>query len=125
MVKGEGFARIGGSKPTTNRAKLMDNGLRVAKALRKNAETSKLQGPEIWKSMPSSFVSEFLRAYQAQPQNHAYAQLATAIQQLAADVGKTVALTAPLATGLVPYDLTSPSRLIYPVYSPSQTARAY
>ena len=118
MVKGEGFARIGGSKPTTNRAKLMDNGLRVAKALRKNAETSKLQGPEIWKSMPSSFVSEFLRAYQAQPQNQAYAQLATAIQQLAADVGKTVALTSPLSSGLVPYDLTSPSRLIYPVYSP-------
>jgi hypothetical protein len=96
----------------------MDRGLRVAKSLRKNAETSKLQAPEIWKSMPQSFMSEFLRAYSAQPQNQAYNQLAQAIQQLGADLGKTVALGAPLATGLVPYDLTSPSRLIYPVYSP-------
>jgi hypothetical protein len=103
----------------------MDHGLRVAKALRKNAAQSKLQAPDLWKSMPQSFMSEFLQAYSAQPQNQAYNQLAQAITQLGADLGKTVALGAPLATGLVPYDLTSPSRLIYPVYSPSQTARAY
>jgi hypothetical protein len=118
LVKGEGFARIGGNKPTTNPSKLMDRGLRVSKALRKNAETSKLQSADVWKSLPSSFMSQFLQSYSAAPQNQAYNQLAQAIQSLAADLGKTVALTAPLATGLVPFDLTSPSRLIYPVYSP-------
>lgn len=109
MVKGEGFARIGGNKPLSNPDKIMDRGLRVAKALRKNAETAKVQAPDLWKSMAPSFMSEFLHAYQLQPQNQAYNQLAAAIQGLAADMGKTVALTAPLATGLVPYDLTSPS----------------
>jgi hypothetical protein len=118
LVKGEGFARIGGNKPLTDPDKLMNKGLRVSKALRKNAIHSKEAAPEIWKSLQPSFMSEFLRAYSAAPQNQAYNQLAQAIQSLAADLGKTVSLAAPLATGLVPFDLTSPSRLIYPVYSP-------
>lgn len=53
------------------------------------------------------------------PQNTAMADLASQIQQvLSAELGKNVTLTAPLASGLVPYDLTAPAKLIYPVYSP-------
>lgn len=39
-------------------------------------------------------------------------------QKTAADVTKDFTLTSPLASGLVPFDLVAPSRLIYPVYSP-------
>lgn len=39
-------------------------------------------------------------------------------RKTAADVTKDFTLTSPLASGLVPFDLVAPSRLIYPVYSP-------
>ncbi len=38
---------------------------------------------------------------------------------LGAELAKDVTLTSPLASGFVPFDLRQPSRLLYPVYSPS------
>jgi hypothetical protein len=96
----------------------MDRGARVSKSLRSNAKTSKLQAAETWKSLQTSPISQFLSAYNQMPQNNAYNQLAEAFNSLAADMGKNISIAAPLATGIVPYDLVAPSRLIYPVYSP-------
>ena len=118
MVKGQGFAKIGGNKPIKNPDKLMDLGQRVTKAMRSNAKTSKLQSADTWKAMQSSPISQFLGAFNQMPQNTAYSELVTAFNSLAADMGKNIALTSPLASGLVPFDLLAPSRLIYPVYSP-------
>lgn len=118
MVKGQGFAKIGGNKPIKNPAKLMDLGQRVTKSMRTNAKTSKLQSAETWKALQSSPISQFLQAFNQMPQNTAYAQLASAFNSLAADLGKNISVAAPLASGLVPFDLLAPSRLIYPVYSP-------
>ena len=92
--------------------------MQATKALRKNAVVSKNQGPALFKSLNPSFLSEFFQFYGNMPQNQAMSQLYGVVQQLAADMGKTVSLTSPLSTGLVPYDLVAPSRLIYPVYSP-------
>jgi hypothetical protein len=118
LVKGQGFAKIGGNKPIKNPDKLMKLGGRVSKSLRSNATTSKMQSAETWKALQASPISQFLQAFNGMPQNSAYTQLAEAFNSLAADMGKTIALAAPLASGLVPFDLLAPSRLIYPVYSP-------
>lgn len=118
MVKGQGFARVGGNAPLKNPDKIFDKAMAVSKSLRKNAVESKAQGTNLFKSLNPSFLSEFFQFYGNMPQNQSMAQLYGVVQQLAADMGKTVSLTSPLATGLVPYDLVAPSRLIYPVYSP-------
>ncbi len=119
MVKGEGFARIGGNKPIKNPDKLIDKGMRVSKALRKNAAASKADPVGVFKSLNPSFLSEFGSFYQSMPQNSAMATFASQLSNiLTAELGKTISLTSPLSTGLVPYDLVAPSRLIYPVFSP-------
>lgn len=37
---------------------------------------------------------------------------------LGADVGKDISLTSPLSTGLVPFDLEAPAKLVFPVLTP-------
>ncbi len=119
MVKGEGFARIGGNKPLKNPDKVFKKGMAVTKALRQNAKTAKADPQAIFKGLNPSFLSEFGQFYQNMPQNTAMQQFASQISSvLSAELGKTIALTSPLASGLVPFDLVAPSRLIYPVYSP-------
>lgn len=119
LVKGEGFARIGGNRPLKNRDKIFDKGMRASKALRKNAAASQRDPKGVFKSMNPSFMQEFGQFYQTLPQNTAFAQFAAQMSQvLSTELGKTISLTAPLSSGLVPFDLAAPSRLIYPVYSP-------
>jgi len=93
----------------------------VAKALRKTARASHQPGgPEaVFKGMNPSFLSEFGTFFNSMPQNTAMQSFANQISQLlSTELNKTISLTSPLSTGLVPYDLVAPSRLIYPVYSP-------
>lgn len=119
LVKGEGFARIGGNKPLKSGAKAFDKGMSVSKALRKNAESSQKDPRGVFKSLNPSFISQFGEYFNSLPQNQAMSAFAAQVSQVLTDyVGKTIALTAPLSTGLVPYDLVAPSRLIYPIFSP-------
>lgn len=39
-------------------------------------------------------------------------------QQMGNDIAKDVMLTTPVSTGLVPYDLEAPAKMLYPTYSP-------
>jgi len=58
-------------------------------------------------------------AMQNSPQVYAMNQFVSQLNdQLSAQLGKSITLTSPNATGLVPFDLTAPTQLIYPVYSP-------
>lgn len=69
--------------------------------------------------MSPDFLNGFGNYYASMPQNQGMNSLVSQLNQvLSAELGKTIALTSPLATGLVPFDLVAPSRLIYPVYSP-------
>lgn len=93
--------------------------MRVSKALRKNAESSKANPGAIFKGLNPSFLQEFGQFYGSMPQNQAMSNFAAQISQvLSAELGKNISLTSPLSSGLVPFDLVAPSRLIYPVYSP-------
>lgn len=38
--------------------------------------------------------------------------------QISADLGKDISLTSPIASGLVPYDLEAPAKLLFPVLTP-------
>jgi len=112
---------VGGNKPLKTGKKTFEKGMLVAKALRRSARTSGTPGgPDaIFKSMNPSFLSEFGTFYNQMPQNTAFAQFAAQMSQvLSTELNKTIALTSPLSSGLVPFDLVAPSRLIYPVYSP-------
>ena len=91
----------------------------VSKALRKNAAASQRDPGAVFKGMNPSFISEFGQFFNGLPQNQAMTGFASQVSQVLSEfTGKTIALTSPLATGLVPYDLLSPSRLIYPIFSP-------
>ncbi len=118
-MKGEGFARIGGNKPLKNPDKIFDKGMALSKALRKNAVASRKDPTGIFKSMNGEWLSAFGQFYAAMPQNQAMTNLVSQLNQvLSAELGKTISLTSPLSSGLVPYDLLAPSRLLYPVFSP-------
>lgn len=44
--------------------------------------------------------------------------------QIGADITKDISLTSPLSTGLVPYDLEAPAKLLFPVLSPVRNGTA-
>lgn len=93
--------------------------MRLTKALRRSAETSKADPSMVFKSMNPSFIQEFGQYFAAMPQNQAMTAFVSQLNSvLSAELNKTISLTSPLSTGLVPYDLLAPSRLLYPVFSP-------
>jgi hypothetical protein len=71
------------------------------------------------KSLSPGFSQALNMAIAGSPQNMAMASFVEQLNaQLSAQLGKSITLTSPLSTGLVPFDLVAPTRLIYPVYSP-------
>jgi hypothetical protein len=73
---------------------------------------------EVIKGLSPQFNSALSMAAQT-PQNSAMADLVQQLNTvLGAEIGKNITLTSPLSSGLVPYDLVAPAKLIYPVYSP-------
>lgn len=73
---------------------------------------------EVIKGLSPQFSASLSMAAQT-PQNSAMADLVQQLNTvLGAEIGKNITLTSPLSSGLVPYDLVAPAKLIYPVYSP-------
>lgn len=119
MVKGVGYATIGGVKPTEDDDKLFAMASRAERSIRTSVKNSMERPNEVIKSFNSDFMQQFGMFLQNSPANAAMSQFADQISSaLSAELGKNFTLTAPLSTGLVPFDLLAPSRLIYPVYSP-------
>ena len=73
----------------------------------------------VTKALSPQFQQSLGMAIQNNPQNVAMRQFVEQLQtQLSTELGKNISLASPLASGLVPFDLVAPTRLIYPVYSP-------
>lgn len=71
------------------------------------------------KSLSPQFSGALNLAIAANPQTAAMNQFVQSLQaQLGTELGKDFTLSSPLSSGLVPFDLVAPARLIYPVYSP-------
>lgn len=118
LVKGAGFARIGGNMPLTNDDEIFSRASRAETALRKSVKTSMADPDSVRKSLNPSFLSEF-GLFAAQHQPNGMDSLVKQLNQvLSTELGKNITLTSPLSSGILPYDLVAPSRLIYPVYSP-------
>lgn len=74
---------------------------------------------EVAKGLSPQFAGALNLALAASPQSYAMNQFVAQLNsQLEAQLGKSITLTSPLSSGLVPFDLTAPTKLIYPVYSP-------
>jgi hypothetical protein len=128
LVKGAGYAitdkptqfgQTGGNAPLTDPDKVFSRAMRAEKSW-SAAIREGINNPErVYKSLSPQFSSQFGAFLSANPQSMALNSVVSSLQQQVSDaLGKSITLTTPLSTGLVPYNLVAPSRLIYPVYSP-------
>lgn len=124
MVKGAGYRSVGGVKPLEGEI-VYERAAEATIALRGSISKSyKDNGADVRKSLNPDFANQFGMFLQSAPgASNQLQPMVDAIQQVAAAVGqpdvlKNFLLTSPLASGLVPFDLEAPSKLIYPVFSP-------
>ena len=120
MVKGAGFASIGGNAPIEDPDKVMTMAQRAESALRQSVKQS-IANPQavLNKAINPSFSQQFPLFMAQTPQGMGFQNLVSDLQRFfQTELGKNFTTTSPLSTGLVPFDLLAPSRLIYPVYSP-------
>lgn len=119
LVKGVGYARVGGVEPIDDDARIFSMAAEATKSLKAATKQGIVEPAAVQKSLSSEFLGQF-GLFGAQT------PLASGLQSLVSDLNrqlgsvleKNFTLSAPLTSGFVPFDLVAPSRLIYPVYSP-------
>jgi len=127
LVKGVGYANTdkatafgqGGNAPLVDPDRIFNRAMRAEKAWKSAIGTSLRNPDAVFKSLSPQFASQFGAFLAANPQTAMMSQVVASLQQqVSAAIGKSITLTSPLSSGLVPFNLVAPSRLIYPVYSP-------
>ena len=119
LVKGAGFATPGGVRPLDDDGQIFTRAMQAEKSLRASVRRSWKDPVGVRKSFNPAFTSQFGMFLQQDPAGQGMSSFVNELQAvLSAELGKNIQLTSPLLSGLVPYDLLAPSRLIYPVYSP-------
>jgi hypothetical protein len=123
LVKGAGYCGTGGIRPwDDNDDRVFSQAAKAEKAIRAATKRGIESPDEVVKGFSGDFMGGFGGFLGAQPQNRAMSdlvgQLNGMLGEIGASMGKNFTLSSPLSTGLVPFDLLAPSRLIYPVYSP-------
>lgn len=123
LVKGVGYAKPGGNQPLQDDEQVFRRSMKAEILLTKAVKKGLTQPDEVIKSLSPEFSNQFGSFMSNTPQNMAMNQFLGAITSqisdlVGKDVSKNFTLPSPLASGLVPFDLVAPSRLIYPVYSP-------
>lgn len=118
LVKGAGFSRAPGRRDLD-----MGEVFSLAKGAEDALYTSIKQGlsnPQgVAKSFSPQFMPQLGNYMQGGGGNFGMGNALTELTEiLSAELGKNITLTSPLSTGLVPFDLSKPARLIYPTYSP-------
>jgi hypothetical protein len=132
LVKGAGYAVVdkqyqlgatpGANQPLTDPEKVFPRAMRAEKAFKAAIRQGLTNSAAVYKSLSPEFSSQFGAFLANTPQNQMMARWVGGLQQQINDalagIGKSITLTSPNATGLVPYNLVAPTRLIYPVYTP-------
>lgn len=127
LMKGVGYARPGGNTPLTDEKELLSRAFDANKSLRASVRKSHTDPQSVVAGINPAFSSQFgaFTAAMGMPGQNPMAQMAKQVGDILTEhLGKNITLNSPLASsalgsaGFVPYDLVSPSRLIYPVYSP-------
>jgi hypothetical protein len=127
LVKGAGFARPGGNQPLTDEKEILDRAFLANKAIKASVTKSHTDPQSVVAGINPAFSSQFgaFTAAMGMPGQNPMKQMTDQVSTILSEaLGKNITLNSPLAgsalgsAGFVPYDLVSPSRLIYPVYSP-------
>jgi hypothetical protein len=120
MVKGAGMVRqTGRLEPLADGEEVDERSLRAAKAVMQATKRGYDDPGSVLKSWSPDFMSPFQRFMQSNPMQLGINSLVSQISRvLSTELGKDVTLTSPLTSGLVPFDLVAPTRLIYYVASP-------
>lgn len=91
----------------------------AAEAFRSAIKKGRSNPAEVAKGLSPQFSNSLSAAIANSNTNMAtMTQWAQQLEAFAAELGKNISLTSPLSSGLVPFDLAAPAKLIYPVYSP-------
>jgi hypothetical protein len=118
LVKGAGFAKIGGNEPLQDDGEIFKRSFEAERSLRASVKKSYKDPDAVRKSINPAFSSQF-GLFLQEGANPGYGALVNELNSLlSAELGKNITLASPLSSGFVPFDLVAPSRLIYPVYSP-------
>jgi hypothetical protein len=118
LVKGAGFAKIGGNEPLRDDGEIFKRSYEAERSLRKSVKDSLTNPDMVRKSINPAFTAQF-GLFLTEGANPGYGALVAELNNLlSSELGKNITLTSPLSSGFVPFDLVAPSRLIYPVYSP-------
>lgn len=123
LVKGVGYSKPGGNQPLADDDQIFRRSMTAERSLTKAVRQGLQEPNEVLKNLSPEFANQFGSFLGSTPQNYAMTQFLGSItsqisELLGKDVSKNFTLPSPLASGLVPFDLVAPSRLIYPVYSP-------
>lgn len=119
MVKGVGFARPGGNAALQDDDEVFKRSMRAEMALTHAVRKSLADPQAVVKGLSADFVGQFGSFLNSTPQAYGMQQMLGQLSgQISDFIGRNVTLTSPLSSGLVPFDLVAPSRLIYPIYSP-------
>ena len=119
LVKGAGYAPIGGNQPLTDDADIFKRSFAAERSLRNSVKKSYADPDAVRKSLNPAFTSQYNMFLQKSGADAGFSNLVSQLNTvLSAELGKNIQLTTPLSSGFVPFDLLAPSRLIYPVYSP-------
>jgi hypothetical protein len=118
LVKGAGFAKIGGNEPLRDDGEIFKRSFEAERSLRASIKKSYTNPESVRKSINPAFTSQF-GLFLTEGANPGYSALVGELNSLlSSELGKNITLSSPLSSGFVPFDLVAPSRLIYPVYSP-------
>lgn len=129
LVKGAGYAitdksyqlgeNPGANQPLTDPDKVFSRSMRAEKAFKAAVRQGISDPGGVFKSLSPQFTSQFGAFLANNPQNQQMASwvgnLQDQVNAALGGIGKSITLTAPNATGLVPYNLVAPTRLIFPV----------
>ena len=115
LVKGAGYARIGGNMPLTDDEQIFKRSMKAEDAFRTAIRKGINEPAEVIKGLSPDFAGQFAGFMSASPQNQGMQALVGQLNSvLSAELGKSITLSSPLSSGFVPFDLVAPSSLIYP-----------
>lgn len=112
LVKGAGFARVGGNMPLSDDEQIFRKSMKAEDAFRAAIRKGINEPESVVKGLSPEFAGQFAGFMSASPQNQGMQALVGQLNKvLSAELGKSITLSSPLSSGFVPFDLVAPSSL--------------
>jgi hypothetical protein len=106
LVKGAGYARVGGNMPLSDDEAVFKKAMRAEDSFREAIRKGHHEPEKVLKGISKDFSGQFGAFMSMSPQNQAMQFLTKQLNtQLSDALGKSITLTSPLSSGFVPFDL--------------------